>query len=235
MGTPFSDVILNYGMVAINDLRLTAELQENPAKFLRKMSVWLKTAVPRFNKPPEAKEWLRYTEANYDDFSYTSTEDQDAPAVIETGKTGFELCSAGLSGVIGRDPFYTPIPDAQYNTETGAVTLPSGLKAGQTVEVDFYSDGSFNNKLPDEMLQILGLCIQFVWEGRFSGDWLTRTPKINDKSFGTKGTEANEIRANTERMNFLQQQLDGELRRFEQALAYRQSVSRSDQYKIPLD
>lgn len=45
MGTTWSEIICDYGMVLINDIRLTEELANDPALFFRKMALYLKNAI----------------------------------------------------------------------------------------------------------------------------------------------------------------------------------------------
>jgi len=45
MGTTWAEIISNYGLLAIEDIRLEEELRENPAAFLRKMALYMKNCL----------------------------------------------------------------------------------------------------------------------------------------------------------------------------------------------
>lgn len=153
--------------------------------------------------------------------------------MIETGVTGYEICSAG---VIEEDDFGTPryVPlDTTYDPETGDVTVKEVVEGGRTVQFDFYTDGYFDNDLTDEMKNILGLCMQYVWERRFNNDFLTRTPKIKDDSFDI-GNESNWIAKGTERMRTLYGQLNSALVSFEQGLAAMETLPMGKKFKGPV-
>lgn len=46
MGTKWSEVISNHAMVAIDDVRLQEEAANDPAAFLRRMSLYMVNAIP---------------------------------------------------------------------------------------------------------------------------------------------------------------------------------------------
>lgn len=215
MGTTWAEIISNYGLLAIEDIRLEEELRENPAAFLRKMALYMKNAIPRFNQPPGMQDFLKNTAPQYTSYEWTS----DGGGTVSTGVTGYELCCATL---IAQDKFGNPVTsplESEYDSATGNVTI-TGLGAGEIVSIDFYTDGYFENELSAEEKRILGLCLQEVWENRFTGNWLDRTPKVKDKSFEI-GNEANQLRANNERLKNIRGNLDMELERYARNLAYR--------------
>lgn len=220
--TTFMDVITNHAMVEISDIRMQREMEINPARFFRKMSFYLLNAIPRFNRPPEAREWLKFTAPVYDDFDYTVPEgyDGDDPLLIDTGKTDYELVSAVK---IVQDGFggyeFTPIHNLEYNSSTGEISIADGVALGDNIAIDFYTDGYFDRELDYTVLRILGLLVQVVWENRFANDFLIQQPKIKDRSFDV-GNEANYMRATSERMRYLNEQVNQELKRFEQNAAY---------------
>ena len=43
MGTSWSEIISDHAMVFIDDVRLTDQAAESPARFLRRMSLYMKT------------------------------------------------------------------------------------------------------------------------------------------------------------------------------------------------
>lgn len=222
MGTMWAEVICDFGMVQINDVRLEEELQNNPALFFRKMALYLKNAIPRFNKPPEEQGRLTGTPPSYDDYSFTTTEEGEQ--TINTDLTGYSIFSVQQIQVdqFG-NPESTPLAGCQYDAETGVVTVPAGLAVGSVLSIDFYTDGEFDNDLSLDEKEILGMCLQMVWENRFSGNWLDRVPKPKGKSFDIP-SEAPQTNANTSRMKFLQKELNGKMRAYSQMIAYQNVV-----------
>jgi hypothetical protein len=225
--TTFIDVICNHAMLEIADIRLQTEMGISPAQFFRKMSLYVINAVPRFNRPPEAREWLKFTAPNYDDMEYIVPDgiNQDQNVTIQTDKPGYEIVSVVEKAEDGYGAYeYIPIKNAEYATETGVITIPEGtVSSGDTLEIDFYTDGVFDRELGYDMKDILGLLIQYAWEFRFANDFLLQQPKIKDKSFDV-GNEANHMRASTERMRMLQERINQRPKSFEQGIAYRNIV-----------
>ena len=220
--TTFSEVITDFAMVQIDDERLQALLLENPARFFRKMSLYMINAIPRFTHPPEARIWLRFTAPTYDDYTYMVTGAEGGEAQIETGITGYSIASAvytmddGYGGLMD-----VPVEITASDPETGNVTLkiPEDLAPDTPIGIDFYTDGTFDRELDYRVKRILGLCVQLEWEMRFINAFLIQTPKIKDKSFDV-GSESNLTRANTERVRMLTDNLNDEMRNFEQDVAY---------------
>lgn len=220
--TTFSEIITDFAMVQIDDERLQELLVENPARFFRKMSLYMINAIPRFTHPPEARIWLRFTAPTFEDYTYTVTGEEGGQAQIETGITGYSLVSA----VYTTDDGYGGLMDVPVNVlesdpETGAVTIeiPEDLPPDTPIALDFYTDGLFDRELDYRVKRILGLCVQLEWEMRFVNAFLIQTPKIKDKSFDV-GSEANITRANTERIRMLTDNLNDEMRKFAQDVAY---------------
>ena len=224
--TTFIDVICNHAMVEIADIRLQNDMETSQARFFRKMALYMLNAIPRFNRPPEAREWLKFTAPVYDDYDYTADSILTGNTItIETGKTGFEIVSAIKMQNSGYGTTeYVPIPDIIYDAQTGNVTISTNeISAGEQIALDFYTDGYFDRELGYDMKDILGLLIQYVWESRFANDYLIQQPKIKDKSFDV-GNEANYMRAATERMRYLSERINQRLKAFEQRLAYQNFV-----------
>lgn len=229
----YSEIICDYFMVQQEDVRLQDELAENPAGFFRKMALYMKNAIPRFNRPPEAKEWLKHTDPDYCDLTTVTEQLLNPGDTVSTGMTGYELMSAGI---IEEDDLGTPSyrsVDAEYDAETGTVTVNEVIEAGRELQFDFYTDGTFDYELTDEMKGILGLCVQYVWEFRFNNDFLPRTPKVHDDSFKT-GNESNWIAKGTERMKMLYGQLNSAMVAFEQGLAAMETLPMASKFKKPL-
>lgn len=220
--TTFSEVITDFAMVQIDDERLQALLIENPARFFRKMSLYMINAIPRFTHPPEARIWLRFTAPTFDDTTYTVTGEENGQAVVESGITGYSIVSAvytmddGYGGLMD-----VPVTVLESDPETGNVTIeiPEDLPADTPIVLDFYTDGLFDRELDYRVKRILGLCVQLEWEMRFVNAFLIQTPKIKDKSFDV-GSESNLTRANTERIRMLTDNLNDEMRKFAQDVAY---------------
>lgn len=229
MGTSWASVITDDALLIINDLRLNNELAENPALFFRKMAFYMKSAIPRFNRPPEIKGWLTYTEPSYNAMVNTVETEQTADYVIASGQTGYDLMCAGImtEDVYG-NPVYTPVEGVEYDTETGDITIPaaedSPVPAGTVFSIDFYKDGTFDNDLTDTQRRILALCIQYVWETAYVNDWLTRFPRAKDRSFDA-GNVSSQVRANTERANAVKRTLDDEMTGYAQSCEYMENVS----------
>lgn len=222
MGTTWSEIITDYAMVEIDDLRMRAELQDNPALFFRGMSLYMKNAIPYFNNPPEMQRWLKNTPPSFADYYWTVPADTTEATVVPTGQLGYELMSVQIlseeeNGVVG----VTPYIGATYDSETGNVTFPAGLTEGAQFQMDFYTDGTFDNDLTEEEKRILGLCVDYVWNVRFSGNWLNMQPKVQDANF-TVGSEANYTRAQTERMRQKRIALNDEIHKYAQNVAYRE-------------
>lgn len=221
--TGWSEIICDYAMLYINDDRMTEKLKNNPARFFREMSLYMRSAIPRFNRPVEMISYLKPgTEPVFDSFLWTAPEGEPGPITVPTGKTGYDLCS-----VVIREkdrygnPIETPYP-ARYDPETGEVTFETVMPA-TVFDMDFYTDGTFDNELTQEMKRILGLCIQSVWENRFTSAWLPREAKVSDRSF-TSPNEANWTRAQEEKRRSLEATLNEELRNYEQCCAYMTTV-----------
>lgn len=222
MGTTWSEIITDYAMVEIDDLRMRTELQDNPALFFRGMSLYMKNAIPYFNNPPEMQGWLKNTLPSFADYYWTVPTDTTEATVVPTGQPGYEIMSVQIrseedNGVVG----VTPYIGATYDSETGNVTFPAGLTEGTQFQMDFYTDGTFDNDLTEEEKRILGLCVDYVWNVRFSGNWLNMQPKVQDANF-TVGSEANYTRAQTERMRQKRIALNDEIHKYAQNVAYRE-------------
>lgn len=228
MGTPWSEVICNFAMPLIDDVRLTDQMGENPALFFRRMVLYMDLALPMLSRPPELDSYLRYelVKPIYDDYLWVSTEESlEGETTIETGMTGYELFSCSLretdeSGVV----ISTPVSDVAYDSETGAVTFPKQETAGLEYNIDFYTDGSFYHDLTDAQKRLIGLAVAVVWDERFSRNWISISMKIKDSSFETVN-ESNYMREAQNRLFMNRHLLNDELRKYEQDLAYSNTVT----------
>ncbi len=232
--TGWSEIICDYAMLYINDDRMTEKLKNNPARFFREMSLYINSAIPRFNRPVEIVAYLKQgTQPVFDSFLWTAQEENPpAPSqggalegtiTVNTEMTGYEMCSAVIRGEDRYgNPTETPAA-AQYDPETGKITIAEAIP-GTVYDFDFYTDGYFENELTQEMKRLLGLCVQSVWENRFTSAWLPRAAKVSDRSF-TPPNEANWTRAQEEKRRSLEAALNEELRHYEQNCAFSRVVN----------
>ncbi len=228
MGTSWMEIITNFAMLYIDDTRLTELVQTSPALFFRRMALYMGAAIPAFNRPPEIAEYLRNGahDASYDDFEWVSTQESINTSVnVETGKTGYDLCSVVIreTGDMG-DVNLIPYTGAAYDKETGVVTFPKQNTTGTVYEVDFYTDGYFLNELTGAQKRVLGLCVACVWDERFSRNWLNMQMKIHDQSFDTVN-ESNYIKEVSTRLATNRAELAESLRKYEQDCAYLNTVT----------
>lgn len=187
MGTKWSEIITEHAMVFIDDVRLSEKAEENYALFLREMSLYMKNAVPVFDRPPEMRDYLSVgmTEARYTDAQWTSTiESLGDATTVETGNIGYDAFSCAIretqaDGTV----ILTPYDGAEYDRETGDVSFPAQKDIGIEYDMDFYADGEFPHDLSAAQKRILGLCVACVWDERFFRDWLKDAPKVHDRSF----------------------------------------------------
>lgn len=228
MGTPWTEIICNYAMPVMDDVRLTDQMGENPALFFRRMALYMDLAIPMVSRPPELDSYLNYelTKPEYDDFIWRSTsESLEGETTVETSMTGYELFSCSLrevddSGVVTS----TPVSGVTYDPETGTVVFPQQEAVGLEYNVDFYTDGSFYYDLTEAQKRILGLAVGVVWDERFSRNWLNITMKVKDASFDTVN-ESNYMREVQNRLFMNRHLLNDELRKYEQDVAYKNTVT----------
>ena len=230
MGTTWAEIITDYAMVEIDDVRLSDELAIDTALFFRRMALYLRNAIPFFTCPPQMADRLSYTAPQWEDAEWTSPGGDNQQADI--GLTGFELMSAvkktvRCDGTVDFESF----SDAVYDKATGIVTFPSTVEEGTVFSLDFYTDGVFANELNETEKRILGLCTALVWTQRFSTNWLNLQPKVQDQSFSV-GNEANHMRATTDRVAQLRAQVSAEIRKYEQDSAYRNTVLRKGKGRL---
>lgn len=212
MGTKFSE-ILTGAMLFMDDARWQEQLASNPAQFYRAKSANVIHAIPRFNCPPNIQYYLTYESPAFTDYEYTAPEET---SVVQTGITGYELCTAGIWTNIGAMPVFQQSAQT-YDPETGDVTFAMPISRESTICFDFYSDGEFHHELDDAQKRILSLATAVDWYFQFANDYLGIANLVVDKSFSMK-SPAEHIRANTERLRYLQEQLRSELFAYEQRL-----------------
>lgn len=235
MATTFSDIItLALASKIINDLRWEQDFRENAALFLRQKSVAMQMAIPKFNRPPEIREYLSYSEPSYDSYYDVLSDAVTGSITIQTGAVGFELCNVGILSINKYDEVeYTPITSFTYDSETGDVEITGNYAANTEFQFDFYTDGVFDNELNAEIKEILCLCLAMVWETGFSGEWLNRTPILQDKTFRRASTESAWTEAQEHKRRALETALNDRLMKYEQNAHYRQVVTYKNQQFNP--
>lgn len=237
MATAWADIICNRAMAVIDDERLTEELALNPARFLRRMSLYMEMAIPLMSRPPELLDWLQTDLVTplYGDFQWVTTEQSTSEeTTLDTGMTEYETVSCNLRTMTpAGDVLLTPYTDFTYNEETGEVTFPAQAEAGLEYDLDFYKDGSFAQDLTDRQQRLLGLAIASVWDERFSRNWLNIQMKIKDSSFNTVN-ESNYMKELTARLRSNQSALHDALRRYEQDCTYDAAVRHGDRWSFTL-
>lgn len=234
MGTPWTEIICNYAMPVMDDVRLIDQMGENPALFFRRMALYMDLAIPMVSRPPELDSYLNYelTRPNYDDMIWRSTsESLEGETTVETTMTGYDLFSCSLrevdeSGVVTS----TPVSGVTYDPETGTIVFPQQETVGLEYNVDFYTDGSFFYDLTEAQKRLLGLAVGVVWDERFSRNWLNITQKIKDASFDTVN-ESNYMREVQNRLFMNRHLLNDELRKYEQDVAYKNTVTPKTQLR----
>lgn len=234
MGTSWTEIICNYAMPVMDDVRLIDQMGENPALFFRRMALYMDLAIPVVSRPPELDSYLNYelVKPVYDDMIWRSTsESLEGETTVETSMIGYELFSCSLrevddSGVVTS----TPVSGVTYDPETGTIVFPQQETVGLEYNVDFYTDGSFYYDLTEAQKRLLGLAVGVVWDERFSRNWLNITQKIKDASFDTVN-ESNYMREVQNRLFMNRHLLNDELRKYEQDVAYKNTVTPKTQLR----
>ena len=229
MATTVSEVI-SQALIFIDDVRLTEILQVSPARFYRKLSAYVQAAMPLLNRPPELFSYISsaYIAPTYDSASWASTaESVTGPVVFASGMTGYELCSVTQRSQDGL--YETPYKDFAYDAETGDITFAQQEQEGIEYEIDFYSDGSFDD-LTITMQRLFALAVTTVWYDRFDNNWLNMQMKIHDSSFDTVN-ESNYVEKLTIRNKEVKQAFASELHKYEQDVNYKRAIPKAFQIK----
>lgn len=232
--TPILKVITEYCAVYVDDINLQALAEEDMPLYARRMWGYFRPSIPLFNLPAEMPIYLmgtpenpKLTEPIYGSFQYITETDLTSDFVLpldDSGK-GYELFCCRIRAY---DDFENvvmlPTSVATYDSENGTVTFKATpdnpIPKGTIFDMDFYKDGYFTETLSPEIMNILGMCFQIVWQTRFMNDWLSNVSKVEDKSFYEQN-RANKIKADNERLNVLKVNLAEAMRRLEQNLAHR--------------
>lgn len=224
MGTTFEEIEIAALTYIKNDVTLDWDLRYRLPVFYRRMWNYMEQALPLFNRPPTMLYRLKdYTVPSYSDV-LVSASSVGLDGSVETGITGFEICSAGIIGEDAYgDPAYTPLTVVSYDSETGVVVISGEYDDDDTIDIDFYTSGSLSATLNDTEKGILAFCIYDVWEHRFDNNALERASKVRDANFTTI-SEASQTQAGTARQLQVDAQLFDKLRQYEQAAAYLDTV-----------
>ena len=213
-------------MVLIDDIRLQEQIEISPALYYRRMSLFVTNAMPLLSRPPEFLTYLvnGMQAPTYGEYQWTSTaESMTQETVVATGMIGFDLCSCIIAQILDDGRVLQTPYAVNYDAETGDVTFPQQSAAGTVYELDFYSDGEFQQLTPTQ-LRLFALAVSVVWDERFINGWLERTPKINDSSFATVN-EANWTEKVSQAHRRKTQDFFDELKAYEQLCAYTTRVS----------
>lgn len=215
--TGWSQVIAK-AKVLIDDVRWDRELAVDPARFYRAKSDYVLLALPLLNRPPNLQAAIKngMTLPQYDSYSYPVAEDISGSTIFNTGMTGYEIASVTIRGADGISE--TPVTAFDYDAESGNVKAEITASAGQSVEIDFYTDGQFAD-LSDTQMRLFALAVAVVWDERFDNNWLNMQQKIHDSSFSTanEGNYAEKISQRRERNRAA---FTEELKQYEQNVAY---------------
>ncbi len=232
--TPILKVITEYCAVYVDDINLQTLAEEDTPLYARRIWGYFRPAINLFNLPAKMPLYLlgtpenpKLTEPIYGSTQYTVEEDKTADFTLKLGDSGkgYELfcCRIRTFDDFG-NVIMLPTSVASYDSETGIVTFTASaenpIPKGTIFDIDFYTDGYFAETLSPEIMNILGMCFQVVWQTRFMNDWLSNVSKVEDKSFYEQN-RANKIKADNERFQLLQTNLAQAMRRFEQNLAQR--------------
>lgn len=242
--TNILQVITEYCSIYVDDIRLSDLAQTNPPLYARRMWAYFKPAISLFNLPVSMPEYLigtpdapMLTEPAYASNIYTTTEEYNSVFTVQLGAeyANYELFNCALKTYDNlNNVIYTPV-SAVYNKEDGSVEITppadTSYPAGSLFDMDFYTDGSFQNTLSAQIMNILGMCFQVVWQDRFNTDWLSMVSKVEDRSFYEQN-RANKVRADTERLEMLRRKLAGEMRRYEQNLYFKKTIPEGE--NLPL-
>ena len=228
MSTSWSEIV-TASMTVIDDERLNELLTVSPAQFYRRMSDYVKMALPALKRPPELLKYLQsgMTPPDYTDAEWTSTAaSTTAATVIPTGKIGYDLCSVILRS---SDPaggvLYEAYPDAVYDAETGDVTFPIQPDIGIQYLMDFYKDGEFST-LTENQMELFALAVAVLWDRRFERTWLNLTVKVHDSTFDVVN-ESNYLEKSSQRLIRNVQDFNDKLKAYEQLCAYETTTSKS--------
>lgn len=235
--TPILKVITEYCAVYVDDVREQQRAVSNMPLYARKMWSYLQAAIPFFTIPSAMFEYLVGTYENpkiksplYGSLIYTVEEDLTADFILELNDEGkgYELFNCQIQEINDfENTILYPTNLATYDRDNGTVTFHATseqpIAKGTVFNMDFYTDGYFTENLSGDIMRILGMCFQLVWQMRFNNDWLSIVPKVEDKSFFEQN-RANKMKTDDERLNNYQSDLAGAMRRYEQKLVEKKVI-----------
>lgn len=242
--TPLLKILTEYCSIYVDDVRLQELSNTNPPLYARQMSQYFIPSINLFTIPSEINEYLlgnkqypKFFEPIYDNKRYTTKGKKSSTFNIKLGDDfiGYDLFSAKILSLTGNNIVSIPTNICRYDAENGIVEVSaseeSPIEDNTTFDFDFYTDGFFEEDLSPQIMNILGLCFQVVWQDRFNTDWLSNVAKVEDKSFAEQN-RANKMNADTARLNQLRQKLASEMRRFEQNQYYSKTVTGCNRLKF---
>lgn len=229
--TPILKVITEYCSVYVDDIRLQELTETDPALYARKMWQYLRASIPLFTLPEGIQNYLcgteespKLTEPLFAEGNYVAENDLQSGFVISLGSSyeGYDLCSCRMKTKDAHgNVVYVPV-SVSYNTANGEVTLNEEIHKHSVLDFDLYKDGWFTEMLSPQIMMVLGMCFNVVWQTRFMNDWLSNVDKVEDKSFSQQN-RSNKIRADQERYLVLRQELSAQMRKLEQTLYFREA------------
>ena len=234
--TKILEIVTEYLEYYVDDIRLLEQKAVDPPLYARRMWGFLNAAIPLFTIPSTMQDHLLGTEENpkltkplYDSTTFTVDITQTAPFAVSLGTeyAGYELscCQVKTTDSFG-NTLLLPI-GYTYNAENGTFLIDASeenpVNAGSILDFDFYTDGEFTENLSPEVKRILSLCFEWVWVNRFNTDWLSNVSKVEDKTFFEQN-RANKMRADTERLKAVKEELSTAMRRFSQNKEIRKVV-----------
>ena len=237
MATPILKVITEYCSVYVDDIREQERAKTNMPLYARKMWGYLQAAIPFFTIPSSMLEYLvgtydkpKITAPIYGSLIHTIDEDltEDFNLTLDNNGEGYELftCQIQEYDDFGNAILY-PTDLVTYESENGIVTFHATpeepIAKGTIFNMDFYTDGYFEENLSGDIMRILGMCFEVVWQMRFNNDWLSIVPKVEDKSFFEQN-RANKIKADNERLNQYESSLASAMRKYEEKLVARKVI-----------
>lgn len=236
--TPILKVITQYCSVLIDDINLETLANENMPVYAWRMWAYFQAAIPLFTTPSTVVPYLvgtgdnpKLIEPKYSNYKYTAADDITSDEIINLDDNGIghELfcCHIQTYDKIKDEIIMLPTSVAKYDNETGTITLTASeenpIPKGTIFDMDFYTDGYFKEDLSVEIMRILGMCFQIIWQTRFNNNWLSNIPKIEDRSFSEQN-RANKMKADTERLKGMKNDLHQAMNKLEQNLAFRKTV-----------
>lgn len=240
MATPILQVLTQYCDVYVDDIRLQQTATEDKPLYARQMWGCLQASIPFFTIPNGMLEYLcgtyenpKLTPPRYGNMLYTVENDltEDLTVELDENGVGYELfcCREQIFDDFGNTILLPDSGIVTYDSESGAITIhatkENPIAKGTVYNIDFYADGQFAENLTPEIMRILGMCFQVVWQMRFDNDWLSNVSKVEDKSFYEQN-RANKIKADDARLAKYNSDLAGAMRRYEQKLACKKMFPR---------